>query len=849
MADRLKISLDIDFDNYEQNLQNLNKALERLSKSTNLDLDIKVNNTTTEELNKVNEAISKVNDAILKINTTKINFGNGDIASQIEKLNKFSGTIGDIKNKLSSLGTVKIKSNSIDTDGIESFVASINDAKGKVTELQYVLNDTLGGSEKQYTFEGIKSVTDSTDKAIRKLDEFKEKWIQIANEIEHQDLLPNNAIGNIQKSLNNLTLDNSKLDFDKIKRNITDLRNEANKLFTEQQTNLQKVIKFVDEYNQKINSLYRNNNGGLKNEEIMGLENKVQSLVGTSDISQFNNIQQEYISLIEKQKDYQKQIDDENQKLKEQEDLLKYISSQQERLKNIQSNFSTKIDTNTGYYGNLQNQYKNIFDLLDEYKEKGEQLTAEQKINVTEQINDLKRLTNEYLNVNSFIKSQENELNNLGSKYKTVLQPDEITKYINALKGFDPETNNLIGDMNKVIEKHKELKNELQERLRVQNLGENIGSLSGSGLNMDSGIKDVEKYIQSVLGTKASVSSVKNSVDALGNAVKVANVSLNEGHNIVSKYKIALDQTSDSVRKLSLGEQDLSSRHAGLAESIGAALSGFLKFQVIAMGVMEAINALKEGISTINSLNEKMSNIAMVTGESMQTVQGYMNQYTQLATQMHTTTDDIAISAENFLRAGKTNAESMQMVKAAIVMSKEAGISEEESSEGLIAISNAYGILPNKIMNVVDMMTKLDNVSSSSVSEMNTALTKTASSANEAGVPLNKLLSYITEISSVTRTNPSTIGTGLNSIFSRFSSIKMGKNYDVNSGEEISLNNVEKSLKTVGIAIRSDKDTFKSFSDVLDQLGEKWGNLNSRQKNLIATNLAGKMLAPLYGDI
>ena len=264
-------------------------------------------------------------------------------------------------------------------------------------------------------------------------------------------------------------------------------------------------------------------------------------------------------------------------------------------------------------------------------------------------------------------------------------------------------------------------------------------------------------------------------------------------------------------------------------------------------GTYAAINALKEGISTINSLNEKMSNIAMVTGESMQTVQGYMNQYTQLATQMHTTTDDIAISAENFLRAGKTNAESMQMVKAAIVMSKEAGISEEESSEGLIAISNAYGILPNKIMNVVDMMTKLDNVSSSSVSEMNTALTKTASSANEAGVPLNKLLSYITEISSVTRTNPSTIGTGLNSIFSRFSSIKMGKNYDPNSGE--ALNNVEKSLQTVGISIRKDKDTFKDFSTVLDGVGEHWDKYTDRQKNLISTQMAGKMLAPLYGDI
>jgi len=364
---------------------------------------------------------------------------------------------------------------------------------------------------------------------------------------------------------------------------------------------------------------------------------------------------------------------------------------------------------------------------------------------------------------------------------------------------------------------------------------------------MESSIQDVDKYVQSILGAKASVSSITESEDKFGNAVKTANVSVDEGNNIVSKYKVTLDSASNSIYKTSTGVQDLSSKHATLGESIQNAMAGFLKFQVVAVGVMGAINALKEGISTINSLNESMTNIAMVTGDSMDKVKQYMNQYTQLSQQLHTTTSDVATAAEEFLRAGDSQQESMKMVQAATVMAKEAGMTQEEASQGLIAIANAYGILPDKIMNVVDMMTKLDNISSSSVSEMNTALTKVASSANEVGVPLNKLLSYITEISSVTRTAPSTIGTGLNSIFSRFSSIKMGKNYDPNSGE--ALNNVEKSLQTVGISIRKDKDTFKDFSTVLDGVGEHWDKYTDRQKNLISTQMAGKMLAPLYGDI
>jgi chromosome segregation ATPase len=64
----------------------------------------------------------------------------------------------------------------------------------------------------------------------------------------------------------------------------------------------------------------------------------------------------------------------------------------------------------------------------------------------------------------------------------------------------------------------------------------------------------------------------------------------------------------------------------------------------------------------------------------------------------------------------------------------------------------------------------------------------------------------------------------------------MGKDYDPDNNP---LNNVEKSLNSVGIAIRSDKDTFKSFSDVIDEVASHWNKYSDVQKNLIATQMAG----------
>jgi len=64
-----------------------------------------------------------------------------------------------------------------------------------------------------------------------------------------------------------------------------------------------------------------------------------------------------------------------------------------------------------------------------------------------------------------------------------------------------------------------------------------------------------------------------------------------------------------------------------------------------------------------------------------------------------------------------------------------------------------------------------------------------------------------------------TIGTALNSIISRFASIKEGKLFDPDNNP---LNNVEKSLNRYGISVRSNATTFKSFSDVLTDVSSKW---------------------------
>lgn len=79
---------------------------------------------------------------------------------------------------------------------------------------------------------------------------------------------------------------------------------------------------------------------------------------------------------------------------------------------------------------------------------------------------------------------------------------------------------------------------------------------------------------------------------------------------------------------------------------------------------------------------------------------------------------------------------------------------------------------------------------------------------------------------------------------SRYGNVKAGAytkmNLEYSSDTDLeNLNDIEKVLGKIGIRIRSTNTEFRSFSDVLEELSNKWINLDTVSKNAIATAMAG----------
>ena len=274
-----------------------------------------------------------------------------------------------------------------------------------------------------------------------------------------------------------------------------------------------------------------------------------------------------------------------------------------------------------------------------------------------------------------------------------------------------------------------------------------------------------------------------------------------------------------------------------IKESMKTALVRSVEWGV-SMGVLYGtLRKLKDAVGVVIDLDNKMTNIRMITGVTNEEAQQLLKTFQGLARETSSLTSQVAITADEFLRQGRSVEETNELIKTSTVFSKVAFLESAESAELLTSAINGYGISAMNAMSVVDKMSAIDVAAATSSEELAKAMARTANSADLAGVSMDDLLSYIATVSEVTRGSAESIGNSFKTIFSRIQAVKLGSLFD-EEGESVS--NVEAVLKQYGVTLRDiTTGTFRDTSTVLDELSVKWNEFNNAQKSEIATTIAG----------
>ena len=167
-----------------------------------------------------------------------------------------------------------------------------------------------------------------------------------------------------------------------------------------------------------------------------------------------------------------------------------------------------------------------------------------------------------------------------------------------------------------------------------------------------------------------------------------------------------------------------------------------------------------------------------------------------------------------------------------------------QATEYLTSMIKGFKLEVSDAVNVVSKLTAVDMEAASSAGDIAAALQNVATTAQLAGVSLDETIAYATTIIETTQRDASSVGMALRTIMSRYGNVKAGAytkmNLEASSDTDLeNLNDIEKVLGKIGISIRSTNTEFRSFSDVLEELSDRWVNLDNVSKNAIATAMAG----------
>lgn len=660
-----------------------------------------------------------------------------------------------------------------------------------------------------------------------------------------------------------------KLDTDAIKSQTSQVQTQINNIAKANSSGFKVPIDFnvsADKIKEQLTTIVNKIRGGAKGQVIdfkVNLDEDGFLSDKSNVLIKYRNDANQVTESILKLKDTKEKLDDGTSDLRWTETLksvsqnIEQTTKKAEQLTSAQQKQANSISELSEKYKTLQIQMSKLPQIngtnsLNSENIKGFQnaINANDVQQATHYLNSL-RIEYQQLNAEMSKKLPPNAIDNMKERARSLsTQIDQITAKFSTLNtnGNFNFTKNFSTQIKQAGTSIKSLQNNLNAFNTAKTEQEQVTAFN----QLNNSVKDSKIQVNDLVKTYQTLNRIEASSGSFEKYVQqnpqVLKKHAQEVADIKNQWKQVAQETD--ITKLQTGFKEANtatSAFKGEIRSLGqegrtafGELGNDLKkiFQWTVSGglLFGAIGQIKEGIQTINSLNKSMTDIQMITGMSASKVGNLTKQYSDLASQLHETTTSIMTASEEFLRAGNSADETASLLKASTVMSKIAGQTQEESAQSLISIMNAYKMKASDMMSVADKLVAVDNTSATSTEELSTAIQKTAASAQESGVSFSQLVSWIGEVSSVSRQSADTIGTAFNSIFSRYEKVKAGANTD-DQGEAV--NDVEKVLKKFDISIRDQSNNFINFNTVLTEVANKWSTLNTVERGQISTALAG----------
>lgn len=455
-------------------------------------------------------------------------------------------------------------------------------------------------------------------------------------------------------------------------------------------------------------------------------------------------------------------------------------------------------DQNSEYYQTLVKQRDILKDNLNTYNE-----YATTQAGVSKQT--IKNLNDEY-----------------NEKQKVLNQQAEL----NQKKEAERIENQKAAQINR--EYLSSLQQQHQAELELLRLQQQAGSTPSA--TQSKAILSQQQYVNQLKATTAELDTQRQQFQHNDAQMEMYNSTTQKAGLQQSKFSAQVDKTTMEVQKQT-------SAFSSALTSMKQMFTNVL-FSAVSWKIVSAIiNGIKNAISTVKELDKALVSLQIASGGTRQSAEELLVTYNELGRELGATTLDIADAATQWIRQGYSIADTNTLIKNSMILSKVGQIESAEATKYLTSAMKGYKVSVEDSLGVIDKFTKVDLIAATSSADLAEAMSRTASSANLAGVSMDKLLGYLATTQEVTQKSASSIGESYKSIFARFGQIKAGKFVDDETGEDLS--DVQKVLAKFNIELYDAEGNMRNVGSILDEVASKWNTYNDVQKNALTTALAG----------
>jgi TP901 family phage tail tape measure protein len=434
-------------------------------------------------------------------------------------------------------------------------------------------------------------------------------------------------------------------------------------------------------------------------------------------------------------------------------------------------------------------------------------------------------------------------------KIEKQVSPDQIKKQAREQTGFTGQAINAdtLEKARKQLEKLQDLESKdpkVKEKIKFYKklvaLYEKVPQKLNSIKQKEEEINEKIKAREELMNKKNLIidkeeNKIKGQRNALENELLLILQRLGAARNDSLAVSKKLKETRKEENRLAReGNKTGKEETKNLGERATAAFSYYLVFNQLK-------KLFNDSLNTIKQLDKTMTDAAVVTSMNRKEAWALLGTYQNLAKSTGLATSEIANVVTQFLRQGRSIGDAMKLAEVAAKSAKVAGISAQEAVNYLTSAVNGFGLAANQSEMIADKFAAIASRSATSFEELAIAMSKVSPTAKSAGVSVDFMMGVIAKGIETTREAPENIGTAFKTIFARMREVTdLGKSME----DGMSLNRVEKALKSVGVPLRDVSGQFRNLEEVLLDVGNKWQTLSTVEQAYLATALAGSRQQP-----